>query len=291
MISCLLCEVSVKNYRYLSHHIRKAHNISAKQYVDTISGIGLCKECGNHTKFKNIQIGYRNFCSVACLNRYKLKDKDYINALSMSQKGIPRKKHSEATKRLISKNSKNSWSKNRDKYLSIFRSVEYRAKASKKTSELGHRKITGQINGIYYESEAEKSFIELAFNNNFLVRRFGSSLYGEKPYIDLGNRCVIPDFVSSELMVEVKDFHHWFRKELFSGLEKYKKISEWGRDHDYFFIFWFKKYGFIHLEELLYIKDDNDLKKFKNEKLIEIENIREYIENEKSKSNQKRNAL
>ena len=92
MIVCNICFKEFDCYKKLSHHIKQFHNINSKQYYDMIYGIGYCKECQNKTKFKNLNIGYRIFCSVKCLNVFKSKDNIFLNKLSISQKGKTKKK-------------------------------------------------------------------------------------------------------------------------------------------------------------------------------------------------------
>jgi len=220
---------------------------------------GKCLNCGSATKYKNKT--YRKFCSVLCLNRYKARQPEFIKKLSESQKGIPRRSHTKESKHKLSVKSVAHWSKNRGKMLDIFRDPAYRKKQSYNAANAKHKHTRYIINNIRCDSLAEKKFIEYCYRNNFLVRRFGS-MEKEKSIHISDNKWSVPDFVCSELLVEVKDFHPWFKQELYNGMKKYIDIDQWCRNHEYFFIFWFPKIGWIHLEQLMYIKNDQDLNYF-----------------------------
>jgi hypothetical protein len=68
-LTCKICGKICKNYLGVSSHTRQAHNISSKEYYDKFfkkDEEGLCKECGKETSFKDINIGYKRFCSIQC---------------------------------------------------------------------------------------------------------------------------------------------------------------------------------------------------------------------------------
>lgn len=68
-----------KDIRSLSVHISKNHHIDTRTYYDNhvkSSGEGLCKVCGNPTKFHTISDGYRECCSQKCSNKLMFLDKD-----------------------------------------------------------------------------------------------------------------------------------------------------------------------------------------------------------------------
>ena len=75
--TCQLCNKTVKSARLLTLHIYKYHkNISVKQYYDLYlkdKDEGICKQCGNETKFLSISKGYTTFCSRSCANNNKEK--------------------------------------------------------------------------------------------------------------------------------------------------------------------------------------------------------------------------
>lgn len=272
---CKICNTEIKNYRLLRYHIEKSHGIKSQEYWDLCFGKHLCPECKKPTVFLDINRGYRTFCSLLCLNRNKAKKPLFLKILSDSLKGKPHKKHSIYTKNLISENSKLHWKNNREKLLKIFQSPDYRKKASEKTLSKGFVWTKGFIDGIRYDSNLEKSFIEICKENNWRIRRFGESMYGEPKSISLNASktfWTLPDFVSSEALIEVKDFHPWFKKELFTGLTKYKEVNQWAQKNGYFYIFWFKDIEWVHLHELLNIKDENDLKNFITIKKSELLN-------------------
>lgn len=62
----LICQICGKEFKSASH-LRKKHNISAKEYYDTYlnHNEGICY-CGKETAFLGLDSGYRRFCSVKC---------------------------------------------------------------------------------------------------------------------------------------------------------------------------------------------------------------------------------
>lgn len=258
-IICKICGEKIINYRYLGNHIKYVHNMISKEYYDKYIGKTYCKECGEETSYKNINIGYRGYCSVLCLNRFKSKDPIFLNKLSLLSKGKPRKKNSEETKKLISENSKIMWKtpKIRKKILDIVRSEEHRKKQSKISSEKSKSKNITYINDIRCESKTEELFVLECIKQKIKVKRFS---YKNKPSIPVGNRWSIPDFLLGYVIVEVKDFHPWFKKELFEdNLIKYKNIISWCNKNEFDYVFWFEKYGFKHYEDLIKIKTEEDI--------------------------------
>ena len=76
---CAECQMPFKDIRSLSVHISKNHHIDTRTYYDNhvkSSGEGLCKVCGNPTKFHTISDGYRECCSQKCSNKLMFLDKD-----------------------------------------------------------------------------------------------------------------------------------------------------------------------------------------------------------------------
>jgi len=127
---CKFCGYRCDTFRGLSNHIKNVHGITSKEYHILIHGPGKCKICGSDTEFKNLNIGFRDFCSVKCANVYKGMQDEIRKKISLAQKDKPRKRHSKETKTLISKNSKKQWKNNRDKMLSVVRDIKTRQKIS-----------------------------------------------------------------------------------------------------------------------------------------------------------------
>lgn len=143
MTSNLVCKIDNtlhKNYKCLSYYLKTTYKISSQEYHNKYIGIGKCKSCGSITAFKNLQIGYRDFCSVLCLNRFKSNDPFFIKKLSDSQKGIPRQKHSDITKEKCRLIMLKEWKINRKKRYSYTQNPETRKKISKSVSENGFKK-------------------------------------------------------------------------------------------------------------------------------------------------------
>lgn len=77
---CCIChEVAYDNVRSLSVHLGKCHCIDAKTYYDEhvkLTGEGICKVCGQPTKFHTLTDGYRECCSQKCSNKLMFSDKE-----------------------------------------------------------------------------------------------------------------------------------------------------------------------------------------------------------------------
>lgn len=69
LLTCKICGRTFKLNRATLQHIRYSHKLTAKQYYDKFyktKSEDICLKCGNPTKFFNMAIGYRQYCSVAC---------------------------------------------------------------------------------------------------------------------------------------------------------------------------------------------------------------------------------
>lgn len=65
---CQICEKDFKN-NVFALHIKKYHNIDAKLYYDTYlepNTVHNCLRCNEPTKFVNVFVGYRHYCSQYC---------------------------------------------------------------------------------------------------------------------------------------------------------------------------------------------------------------------------------
>jgi len=76
-MNCEICDREFKDIPSLSIHIR-SHKISSKDYYDKYfkkENEGICY-CGKQTNYKNMNVGYHEYCSVKCLsNDNKVKEK------------------------------------------------------------------------------------------------------------------------------------------------------------------------------------------------------------------------
>lgn len=142
----------------------------------------------------------------------------------------------------------NEWVKNRDSRSDIMKRPEVRKKISEKISEIGFRKNISYINNIRCESSVEREYIEYCIKNNIQTQRFS---HGGRKSIDVGNNWRVPDFLENNRIVEIKDFHPWFKNEIRDGLMKYKEIREWCEQNKMTFIFWIKSIGYKTIEEAL----------------------------------------
>jgi hypothetical protein len=88
MIKCVLCGDDY-NIKYISKHLKKVHNITAKNYYDKYIDNSTHKchisECKHETKFISISKGYSKFCSIECfkkdnpMKRQEVKEKLSVN--------------------------------------------------------------------------------------------------------------------------------------------------------------------------------------------------------------------
>lgn len=65
---CEICNKEFKSYYALGAHI-KSHNMNSKDYYDLYlkqPNECICSNCGNHTRFVSISIGYKTTCSPKC---------------------------------------------------------------------------------------------------------------------------------------------------------------------------------------------------------------------------------
>lgn len=250
MKSSLICKVDNtvhKDYRSLSVYLKKNFGLSAREYHNKFLETGKCKKCGKQTNFKNLQIGYRDYCSVLCLNQHKTKNEDYIQKLSISQKGIPRKKHSPETKEKCRQIMLNEWHNNKEKRISYTNNIEVRKKISKAISEKGFKKHITFVKSIRCESKLEEQYVSNCLDKN--IKRFE---FNKRKSIETKNNWRVPDFIENEnCVVEVKDFHPWFKKELNENLIKYVEINEWCVQNNFKFLFWIKGYGYKTIKETL----------------------------------------
>ena len=69
-LKCKICNsYECNTYKALTNHLIKGHKVTVKDYYDTyIKTVseGICIICGRPTKFRNLQYGYRQYCSNNC---------------------------------------------------------------------------------------------------------------------------------------------------------------------------------------------------------------------------------
>lgn len=68
-IHCKICGDTFDSYRGLSNHLGRKHDIDTRSYYDRYlktESDGICKICGKPTQYKNLQFGYRRYCSNEC---------------------------------------------------------------------------------------------------------------------------------------------------------------------------------------------------------------------------------
>ena len=69
MVECKICKEEFKNFRSLTWHLKKDHEIDQKSYYDKylkIENDGICKNCGRATEFRRLDQGYGKYCCSDC---------------------------------------------------------------------------------------------------------------------------------------------------------------------------------------------------------------------------------
>ena len=83
----MICEICGREFENFGH-IFKSHNISINEYYDIYlkkENEGICLKCGKKTKYINVSIGYRKFCSRECSN---IESKDKIKQTNIKKYGV-----------------------------------------------------------------------------------------------------------------------------------------------------------------------------------------------------------
>lgn len=74
--TCKICNSEFNNAFDLSMHLINKHNIKSKVYYDQFlktDSCGKCVVCNNNTKFLNLSLGYRKYCSRKCTSNSENK--------------------------------------------------------------------------------------------------------------------------------------------------------------------------------------------------------------------------
>lgn len=65
MTNCHICGADAKSVRSLSRHIRDVHKTNSETYWNMSNIRPICPR-GSQTRFKNISVGYEDFCGHSC---------------------------------------------------------------------------------------------------------------------------------------------------------------------------------------------------------------------------------
>lgn len=74
LVTCQICGYFTENHQSFNSHITHAHHMKSKDYYDLYmkdESNGICKTCGNPTKFINMWKGYRQYCCNSCMSSSK----------------------------------------------------------------------------------------------------------------------------------------------------------------------------------------------------------------------------
>ena len=86
MVKCEICGKNFKTFSGLAIHLKK-EKITAKEYYDEyLNGIKYCY-CGKDSKFKNLEYGYLQYCSVTCMNK-STEHKEKIKQSNIKKYGV-----------------------------------------------------------------------------------------------------------------------------------------------------------------------------------------------------------
>jgi hypothetical protein len=75
-LKCKICGQEFMNYCSVTTHTKRKHNIDSKTYYETYfktNNEGFCKNCGKPVEYRDLQHGYREFCSRKCFWQYTTK--------------------------------------------------------------------------------------------------------------------------------------------------------------------------------------------------------------------------
>ena len=75
-LKCKICGQEFTNYCSVTTHTKRKHNIDSKTYYATYfktNNEGFCKNCGKPVEYRDLQHGYREFCSRKCFWQYTTK--------------------------------------------------------------------------------------------------------------------------------------------------------------------------------------------------------------------------
>jgi hypothetical protein len=92
-LKCKICGQEFTNYCSVTTHTKRKHNIDSKTYYATYfktNNEGFCKNCGKPVEYRDLQHGYREFCSRKCFWQYTTKlqsTKDKRNATCLDKFG------------------------------------------------------------------------------------------------------------------------------------------------------------------------------------------------------------
>lgn len=68
-LTCKICNKTFTRYCSTAAHVKRTHGLDAKTYYDKYfktPSEGFCKKCGKPVDFRDLQNGYREFCSRTC---------------------------------------------------------------------------------------------------------------------------------------------------------------------------------------------------------------------------------
>jgi hypothetical protein len=107
MIECKICGREFKNYGGLSTHIKKAHEISSKDYFIQYlnNNIHPVCYCGEKTNFINLRKGFRKFCCSSC----STKSEETQEKLQKTMVAVHGVKHALQSKKFKDKCKKTSF--------------------------------------------------------------------------------------------------------------------------------------------------------------------------------------
>ncbi len=75
-LKCKICGQEFTNYCSVTTHTKRKHNVDSKTYYATYfktNNEGFCKNCGKPVEYRDLQYGYRKFCSRKCFWQYTTK--------------------------------------------------------------------------------------------------------------------------------------------------------------------------------------------------------------------------
>lgn len=293
MVNCEICKKEFNNVNGLSKHLNNQHDDISKidYYVKYINLSSRFCECGAEKKFRNLGIGFLNFCSHKCYIKYseptkywegKIQPKDMVNKriTHTDQQSKQQKRESTLLERYGDKkynNKEKISSSNKGKKLPP-RTKEHTdniVKSKKLNNTLNHsndtkKKIRQKINALYQSDDAPVTLAEPSrgkHKTGYINNMFYRSSY-EKIFIEY---CIQNNI--EIISAETKEF----------------RVKYFNNNHQHFYYpdFYLPDYDIIveikpkqRIHEPINVLKFNEAKKIYNFKIItenELLNLDDYF--------------
>ena len=223
-----ICKICGKNFKCLNSlrtHFQ-IHNLSSKQYYDQFfkkDNEGKCLECGKETDFKDINFGYRKFCSSKCNNSSKLTQ-EKAKQIFLMKYGVENPAQCEKFKKKIQKTCLEKYGvistnklhevkeKKKQTCLKLYgtenpnQNIEILKKGQKSAFKIKSIEIKGKKFDIQGYEEIFLNLCQKGIISEFQIEDLTSDVPSTKYIFDSKEKIYIPDFYHSlsNTVIEVK---------------------------------------------------------------------------------------